>query len=44
VRPTAGLVLASLAFVFVTHQVITAAGYAPWDARDLALISRKEAR
>jgi hypothetical protein len=28
VRPTPALVLASLAFVFVTHQVITVAGYA----------------
>jgi hypothetical protein len=28
VRPTPALVLASLAFVFVTHQAITVAGYA----------------
>ena len=28
VRPTLALVLASLVFVFVTHQVITVAGYA----------------
>jgi CDP-2,3-bis-(O-geranylgeranyl)-sn-glycerol synthase len=28
VRPTPALVLASLAFVFVTHQVISVAGYA----------------
>jgi hypothetical protein len=27
VRPTPALVLTSLAFVFVTHQVITVAGY-----------------
>ena len=28
VRPTAALVLASLVFVFVTHQILTLAGYA----------------